>query len=49
MNGMIAGKSARMKVVVVPDALHFDDPRFSLADAKLKSLEQFDLNLLKAL
>ena len=49
VNGMIAGKSARMKVVVVPDALHFDDPRFSLADAKLKSLEQFDLNLLKAL
>jgi sugar-phosphatase len=49
VNGMIAGKAARMKVVVVPDALHFDDPRFSLADAKLKSLEQFDLELLKTL
>ena len=24
VNGMIAGKAARMKVIVVPDALHFD-------------------------
>jgi mannitol-1-/sugar-/sorbitol-6-/2-deoxyglucose-6-phosphatase len=49
VNGMIAGKAARMKVLVVPDALHFDDPRFSLADAKLKSLEYFDLDLLRSL
>ena len=47
VNGMIAGKAARMKVIVVPDELHFDDPRFSLADSKLKSLEDFDLGLLK--
>lgn len=47
VNGMIAGKAARMKVIVVPDDLHFDDPRFALADAKLKSLEDFDLDLLK--
>ena len=46
VNGMIAGKAARMKVIVVPDELHFDDPRFSLADAKLKSLEDFDLNMI---
>lgn len=45
VNGMIAGKAARMKVIVVPDDLHFDDPRFSVADIKLKSLEDFDLNL----
>lgn len=45
VNGMIAGKAARMKVIVVPDELHFDDPRFSLADAKLKSLEDFDLGM----
>lgn len=46
VNGMIAGKAARMKVIVVPDELHFDDPRFSLADAKLKSLEDFDLSMI---
>ncbi|MCW3124056.1 MAG: HAD-superfamily hydrolase, subfamily variant 3 [Flavipsychrobacter sp.] len=47
VNGMIAGKAARMKVIVVPDELHYDDPRFSLADAKLKSLEDFSLDMLK--
>ena len=46
VNGMIAGKAARMKVIVVPDDLHYDDPRFSLADVKLRSLEEFDLGLL---
>lgn len=46
VNGMIAGKAARMKVVVVPDQLHFDDPRFSLADARLSSLEDFDIDFL---
>ena len=46
VNGMIAGKAARMKVIVVPDDLHFDDPRFSLADAKLRSLEDFDLGMI---
>ncbi len=45
VNGMIAGKAARMKVIVVPDDLHFDDPRFSLADSKLKSLEAFELSM----
>lgn len=49
VNGMIAGKAARMKVIAVPDALHFDDPRFSLADVKLKSLEDFDLEILQEL
>jgi len=49
VNGMIAGKAARMKVIVVPDALHFDDPRFALADAKLSSMEDFDLGVLKRL
>ncbi len=46
VNGMIAGKAARMKVIVIPDELHFDDPRFSLADAKLKSLEDFSLEMM---
>ena len=47
VNGMIAGKAARMKVIVVPEALHFDDPRFALADMKLKSLEDLDIETLK--
>ena len=46
VNGMIAGKAARMKVIVVPDELHFDDPRFSLADGKLSSMEDFGLDIL---
>jgi sugar-phosphatase len=49
VNGMIAGKAARMKVVAVPDALHFDDPRFSLADLKLASLESLDLQTIRNL
>lgn len=47
VNGMIAGKAARMRVIVVPDELHFDDPRFSVADRKLRSLEDFDLDMVK--
>ena len=46
VNGMIAGKAARMKVIVVPDELHFDDPRFSLADGKLRSMNDFDLGVI---
>lgn len=47
VNGMIAGKAARMKVIVIPDELHFDDPRFSVADGKLKSMEDFTIDLLQ--
>lgn len=47
VNGMIAGKAARMKVIVVPDEVHFDDPRFSIADAKLHSLEDFTLDMIR--
>jgi sugar-phosphatase len=49
VNGVIAGKAARMKVIAVPDALHFDDPRFSIADMKLASLEYLDEALLRQL
>lgn len=49
LNGLLAGKSARMKVILVPDVLHYHKPEFILADAKLTSLEEFDLELLKAL
>lgn len=45
-NGILSGKSARMKVVAVPDSFHFDDPRFAIADWKVRSLEEFDLSML---
>lgn len=49
VNGAIAGKAARMKVVAVPDALHFEDPRFAIADLKLQSLRQLDARTLDRL
>jgi mannitol-1-/sugar-/sorbitol-6-/2-deoxyglucose-6-phosphatase len=49
VNGVIAGKAARMKVIAVPDIIHFDDPRFTIADAKLKSLEDLDMELVRRL
>ncbi len=49
VNGVIAGKAARMKVIAVPDELHFDDPRFTIADMKLPSLNHLDLATLKSL
>lgn len=39
-NGMIASKAARMRSIVVPAAVSFDDPRWALADVKLASLTQ---------
>lgn len=37
VNGLIAAKAARMKCIVVPE---HDDPRFALADRRLRSLEE---------
>jgi sugar-phosphatase len=42
--GLLAAKAAKMKCILVPDALHYDDPRFAIADWKLKTLK--DLNTL---
>ncbi|MDC9595508.1 hexitol phosphatase HxpB [Xenorhabdus anantnagensis] len=42
-NGMIATKAARMRSIVVPAASHFDDPRWSMADIKLNSLEKLTI------
>ncbi|HEX2532335.1 MAG TPA: hexitol phosphatase HxpB [Chitinophagaceae bacterium] len=41
INGMIAAKAARMKVVVVPEPHNHNDPRLILADLTLHSLAQF--------
>jgi mannitol-1-/sugar-/sorbitol-6-/2-deoxyglucose-6-phosphatase len=38
--GLLAAKAAKMKCIAVPDAGCFDDPRFVIADWKLKSLEE---------
>lgn len=46
INGMIAGKAARMKVVVVPDSTYYDHPGFSLADVRLRSLSDFHAAML---
>ncbi len=46
VNGVIAGKAARMKVIAVPDEAHYHDPRFSIADTKIGSMEEFSLNII---
>ena len=42
-NGMIATKAARMRSIVVPAAVHRDDPRWALADVRLDDLTQLTL------
>lgn len=49
LNGVIAAKAARMKVIAIPDARHFDDARFAIADAKLRSMEALQMDLLRNL
>lgn len=41
-NGMIAAKAARMKVIVVPDPAHCDQPRWVIADVRLASLDDWN-------
>jgi len=40
---MIATKAARMRSIVVPAAVHRDDPRWALADVRLDDLTQLTL------
>jgi HAD superfamily hydrolase (TIGR01509 family) len=42
LNGIIAAKAARMKVIAVPEPIHFENSKFNSADLKLKSLLDFD-------
>lgn len=39
VNGTIAAKAARMSVIAIPDPAHYEDPRFAIADKKVRSLE----------
>lgn len=45
-NGIIAAKAARMKVIAVPEKSHQIDPRLVIADLKLESLENFNIEQL---
>jgi sugar-phosphatase len=42
--GVIAAKAARMKVVAMPDPSEYDQERFSAADLKIRSLDEFTLD-----
>lgn len=40
LNGVIAARAARMRCVAVPEPEQADDPRFAIADVKLRSLQE---------
>lgn len=40
-NGVIAAKAARMACIAVPEPIHFHENWWSIADAKISSLEQY--------
>ncbi len=46
VNGVIAAKAARMKVIAIPEPENRHNPRFSLADITLNSLEELTESLL---
>jgi len=43
--GVAAAKAAGLVTIAVPDPAAFDDPRFDIADFKLRSLVDFELSL----
>jgi sugar-phosphatase len=49
LNGVIAAKAAKMKVVAVPDGRHFELPGYGIADLKLKNLTEFNQEKLENL
>ena len=46
LNGVLAAKAARMFCIAVPDRHGYDDSRMTIADVKLKSLEEFSEELI---
>lgn len=44
-NGVLAAKNAGMKCVAVPAKEYFNDPRFDIADVKLRSLLDFSFGM----
>jgi sugar-phosphatase len=47
VNGMIAAKAARMKCIVVPEAEKQHEQYWQLANQKLKTLEEFSLEMVE--
>jgi sugar-phosphatase len=47
VNGMIAAKAARMKCIVIPEAEKQNEPYWQLANQKLKTLEEFKLEMVE--
>jgi mannitol-1-/sugar-/sorbitol-6-/2-deoxyglucose-6-phosphatase len=47
VNGIISAKAAGMKVIGVPEAHNRSNPRFSIADLVLTSLEEFSLDTIE--
>ena len=46
INGVLAAKAARMFCIAVPDRHGYEDSRLAIADVKLRSLEDFNEELL---
>ncbi len=40
--GLISAKSARMKVISMPDPVEYNQPRFGAADLKIRSLREIN-------
>lgn len=49
LNGIIAAKASRMKVIAVPEKTHVFDERLRVADHIIESLNEFDLHRFKTL
>jgi len=47
--GVIAARAARMKVVAMPDPSEFDQERFGAADLKIRSLNEFTIEMFNKL
>jgi mannitol-1-/sugar-/sorbitol-6-/2-deoxyglucose-6-phosphatase len=45
-NGLIAAKAARMKTIAVPEGSCYEQTRFDIADIKLRSLEEFNAEMI---
>lgn len=44
INGVLAAKAAKMPCIAVPEEATYDDPRFAIADKKIKSLIQLTVS-----
>jgi sugar-phosphatase len=47
VNGMVAAKAARMKCIVIPEVEKQNEPYWQLANQKLKTLEDFNLEMVE--